>query len=319
MNKQETLAFIERQIAEGVVTREEVVNGMPGSVSVDVTENKSHNLINTFYGIGGVIVVIGVIILIVQNWTDIDFVGQMLVTLGIAFITYASALIFKKPEHDKLSQVFFTISAALAPIGAVVFCNEMDIDMSWGTQTIVALIFFVIYLAAYFAAEKGHRKSILVFLCTAFATWTYYAVILNMLEGNIQNDWVFVANLMKWATIILGVCYIFLGSRFVPLRDFFYNVGALGILGAGISIGGFFDVIYIAFIFAAFYGSVYLKSRGMLTLGAMFLIAHIIKITSEHFAGSIGWPLALVFIGFIVIGIGYGTLWINRTYIAKSA
>lgn len=310
MNKQETLAFIQRQIESGVITREEAA-GMP-SMGVDTVENKSHNLINTFYGIGGVIVVIGVIILVVQNWQDIGFVGQMLVTLGLSLVTFISALIFNRPQHDKLSQVFFTISAALAPIGVVVFCNEMGIEIErWGTQTIVALILFTIYLAAYYAS----KKNILVFISTVFATWAYYAILLNVLEGSsgiMASD---SALILKWATIILGACYIVLGNRFTPLRDFFYNVGALGILSAGIMIGGFFDVIYIAFIFAAFYGSVYLKSRGMLTLGAMFLIAHIIKITSEHFAGSVGWPLALVFIGFVVIGIGCGTLWINRKYI----
>ncbi|NDE68120.1 hypothetical protein EB052_00775 [bacterium] len=339
MNKQETIAFIERQVQSGVITREEVINlhvlgggGMPSgspvapvapmsySVPTAATsveaDNKPRDLVNTFYGIGGVIVVIGIIILIVQHWMEIGFMGHILLTLGISLVTYISALIFNRPEHDKLSQVFFTISAALAPMGAVILCDKAGITFStWSVQITTALILFVVYLAAFFVS----RKSILVFVSTAFASWAYYAIILNVLQnagGIMMNDW---ALIMKWATIIISFCYLVIGNRYATLRDFYYNVGTIGILGAGIMIGGFFDVVYIAFLFAAFYGSVYLKSRGMLTLGAMFLIAHIIKITSEHFADSIGWPIALVFIGFLVIGIGYGTLWINRRYISVNA
>lgn len=343
MNKQETIAFIERQVQSGVISREEVINlhvlnggGIPSSmpsaipstppsptfintntvpVSAQDTDSKPHDLINTFYGIGATIVVIGIIILIVQHWMEIGFVGHILITLGLSLVMYILGLIFNRPEHDKLSQALFTISAALAPMGAVILCDKAGITFStWSVQITTALILFVVYLAAYFVS----RKSILIFVTTAFATWAYYAIILNILEsagGLMVPD---AALIMKWATIVLCSCYIFIGSRSEPMRDLFYNLGAVGILGAGITIGGFFDVVYIAFIFAAFYGSVYLKSRGMLTLGAVFLIAHIVKITSEHFADSIGWPIALVGIGFLVIGIGYGTLWINRTYIAKS-
>ena len=97
---------------------------------------------------------------------------------------------------------------------------------------------------------------------------------------------------------------------------FIYGFGTLAILGAGIFIGGVFDLILIALIFAVFYGSVYLKSRSMLIFGAIFLMAHIIKLTSKYFVGSVGWPVALIIVGFLVIGVGYMTFYLNKRFMS---
>ena len=80
--------------------------------------------------------------------------------------------------------------------------------------------------------------------------------------------------------------------------------------------GGIFDLITIALIFAAFYGSIYLKSRSMLTLAALFLMGHIVQLTARYFVNSIGWPVALIAVGFLIIAIGYGTLYLNKKFIA---
>jgi hypothetical protein len=107
------------------------------------------------------------------------------------------------------------------------------------------------------------------------------------------------------------------GKEKKNIANIIYNLGMLGILGSAISIGGMFDVLFIACIFAAFYGSVFIKSKLMLVSGAGFLIAYIIKITGKYFVDSIGWPVALIGIGFMIIGIGYGTYAIGKKYISR--
>lgn len=41
-------------------------------------------------------------------------------------------------------------------------------------------------------------------------------------------------------------------------------------------------------------------------------MGYILKITSEYFADSLGWPLALMIAGFGMIGVGYLTVYIKR-------
>ncbi len=90
--------------------------------------------------------------------------------------------------------------------------------------------------------------------------------------------------------------------------------GALSLLGFGITIGGFFDIFYILILFAGFYGSIYLKSRAMLLFSSLFLMAHMIKLTSRFFVDSLGWPISLIIIGFLIIGVGYGSYQVKKKY-----
>jgi hypothetical protein len=63
------------------------------------------------------------------------------------------------------------------------------------------------------------------------------------------------------------------------------------------------------------YASVHVKSKALLTFGSLFLGAYLVKITSEYFSDSLGWPLALVIAGLLLMAVGYVTLRLKRTYL----
>jgi uncharacterized membrane protein len=331
MEKQQIIAFIQNQIEARKISREDllvIAHGLPESsitigstptTAAAIQENTSKNLINVFYVIGALIVLIGVVILIAQNWDEIGFIGRVGVTLGISLITYITALLFSKTAHNVLSQVMFTLSAVLAPFGTFILLDEMRIDLDSATQVIMSLVFVIIYSVAYFIS----RKNILVLIVTTFATWAYYAFLFNLFEEDLFND-----NLITWATMVLGFSYFAIGYGFAAMNSsdggerrsvshVLYASGTLAVLGSGIALGGIWDLIFIALIFATFYVSVFLRSRAMLVLAAGFLVGHIIKLTSKYFLDSIGWPLALILCGFAVIGVGYMTYYVNKKYITR--
>lgn len=330
MDKQQIIAFIEGQIATGKITKTDLLTLAGGEVSAPVSresvmtpapqEAGSKKLITIFYVIGAIIALVGVIILVAQNWNEIGFAGRLLVTLGISVVTYISAMLLNKPHQNTISSVFFTIAAALAPIGAMVMIAEASGRFTFMNQFVTAIILFIIFGAALFIS----KRAILMLITVAFASWAYYALLLEVFSFNYDMDY------MKWATMLLGASYLLIGYWYKKLTSdssetsnqryavagILSGLGTLGILTAGITVGGFFDLIYIALIFAAFYGGVYLKSRSMLLFGAIFLVAHIIKITSKYFAQSIGWPIALILVGFLVIGVGYLTFYLNKRFIS---
>jgi uncharacterized membrane protein (UPF0136 family) len=327
MDKQQIISFIQEQVAAGKISKGDLMGIASGSEVVASSpvpeqESSSRNLINVFYAIGAIIAVVGVGILIGQHWEEIGFAGRILVTLGISLLSYVAALLFYKPEQMTVSQVMFTVSAALAPLGSYVLLNEANISFDWGTQIFVSLALLFIFGAAFIIS----RKNILVVICVGLGTWAYYALIFKVFSPDYYGSF----DILKWAAMLLGFSYLLISyghhavSRAVSTTDakekkavenILYSLGTLAILSAGISIGGFFDLPYIILIFGAFYGSVYLKSRGMLILGALFLMAHIIKLTSKYFVDSIGWPVSLIVIGFLVIGVGYLTYYLNKKYI----
>ncbi|KND49129.1 MAG: hypothetical protein AB198_02565 [Parcubacteria bacterium C7867-003] len=336
MDKQQIVAFIEGQLATGKISKEDLLvlaggsphipvpsyNSNSNIVEVSHKEESSKNLINTFYGIGAIIVLGGIAVLIGQNWEEIGFLGRVLVTLGISLATYISAFVFNKPGQSMISQVMFTISSALAPLGVYVLLSEANISYAWPYTFFTALGLSVIFGYAFLVS----KRNILVLITLGFASWAYYTLVVKVFGFSYYNY-----NIMKWAVMLLGSSYILVGYGYgsastatdpadakekKSIRDVLLGLGALSVLAAGSSIGGFFDIIFIAFIFAAFYGSVFLKSRSMLTLGALFLMGHIIKLTSKYFVDSIGWPVALIIIGFLIIGVGYMTYNLNKKYIA---
>ncbi len=338
MDKQQIVNFIEGQIATGKISKEDLlslannvvtpsVNTSPvfNSNTVDIShkEESSKNIINTFYGIGAIIILGGVAILVVQNWIEIGFMGRVLVTLGISLITFIGAFFLNKPHQRVISQVMFTISCVLAPLSVDVIISEANISFTWPYTFYTALVLSVIFGYALLVS----KKNILVLITIGFASWAYYLLVIKVFTLDYYSS-----NIIKWAAMLLGFSYILIarGYQLVSVaidasdekekkavRNALFGLGTLIVLGSGIFIGGFFDLIFIAFIFAAFYGSVYLKSQSMLTFGALFLMAHMVKITSKYFVDSIGWPIALIIVGFLIIGIGYMAYNLNKKYISS--
>lgn len=311
MDKQQIITFIQQQIAEGKITKGDL-DSLSTTLPTSDHDHPAKNLINVFYAIGTIIVIIGVIILITQNWSDIGFIGRIVTTLGISLGAYVAGLLLRKPEQDRLSQVMFTISFVLVPFGSYIFLQEAVIDFTSGVQIITALIWAIVFGTALYIK----RKNILVLFTIALVTWAYYALAVKVFAVGYYYDFGFI----KWATMIVGVSYLLIAYKHASdvVRNTLYAFGTLAILGAGISIGGVFDIVFIALIFAGFYGSVFLKNRAMLILSAIFLTAHIIKLTSKYFVNSISWPVVLIAVGFVVIGVGYMTLYLNRKYISKN-
>jgi hypothetical protein len=337
MDKNQIISFIEEQVAAGRISREELAaiagtnfaidqatqqTAQSASSSIPGRKTSSWGIINTMYLIGALIVIIGIAILLGQHWDEIGMLGRILSTMGIAVVTYFAGIALRRPNQSFLSQTMFLISAVLAPFSMYVVLHEAGIVFNAFNQTISALILLVVFSVAYFI----RRQHILVIVMVGLASWAYYAFLDNILSP-VGYDF----NWVKWATIFLGTSYILIATGYqtaiarkgMPLgegersvSDILYGLGTFAVLLAGISLGGIWDFVFILVIFAAFYLSVYVKSRAMLLFAALFLMVHAVRLTSKYFVGSVGWPVSLIVCGFLVIAIGYLTYHLNRRYLS---
>ncbi len=322
MDKQHIISLIQEQLATGAISKEELIALTESTSNIEANQKNSRNLIHVFYVIGAIIAVIGVCILVAQNWDTLGLFGRLLVTLGISFVTYVAALFMRSSEQSTISQVMFTVSAALAPLGAYVLLSEAGVEFTLVIQLLTALALTIVYGTALFVS----KRNILVLIIIGFVSWAYYALVIEAFGFDFDD------NIIKWAGILMGISYICIAYGYSKLlqstdlqdkkerhaiHGLLYTVGTLSVLGFGIFIGGIFDLIYIPLVFAAFYASTFFKSQGMLLLGALFMVIHIIKLTSKYFIDSIGWPVALIGMGFMVIGIGYLTYYVNKKYVSK--
>lgn len=318
MNKEELLLELSSKINTGEISKEEVLLRI-GSPARAQTEIRQFSATKMLYILGAAIVVIGIIIFVHQIWGDISSVGRISVTLGLGLLITAigSVLLKKKPE-DPIGSVFHFMGGLLIPGGALVTLYELNINFSYVWPVTIT---FALILAFYLLLNFVHKTAILTFFAIANGTVFIYLLVRAMTYGALYMN----ATLYAYLTMAIGISYILLGYSFKEgvykkLTEYLYFFGSLFFFGAGFSQvynSLAWQTLYFFLAMAGIFLSVYLKSRAILIISTLFLIIHISYITGKYFANSVGWPIALVVLGFVFIGLGYVSVSINNKYLKK--
>jgi len=315
MNKEQVLQLLGRSLESGLITKNDLANILE-PVSVPVKQDTSSKIVNVLYTIGGIVAVVGVLVLLSENWYEIGALGRILSTLGIGFVTFVAGLLMSKNNNGKIAQVMFAISAVLMPYGVSVVMHEVQAPVTIDFWIFITLSFTAIYAFATFLV----KKNILFVLSLIYGSLAYVALLESF---DIYGD------VFRASMIILGASYILIAYFYpqVLLNDYageekktrglLYAVGSAFLLGFMLAIGDIFNWITFLFIFGIFYGSVFAKSRVLLFMSAIFLVINIFVIYSEYFANLLSFPLMLIVSGFVIIGVGYGTLYINKNLLTN--
>ena len=320
MEKHEAVQYIKEVAAQKVLTREEVVATYDEGAGGDIILTKKLGIAEILYYIGGAIVFLGIAILVWQNWSTLSFPTRLIATLGAAVGAYIIGFIFSREEKfETIGDAFYLISALVLPIGLYVIFDNAGFDTgSAGIQSFISGIALALFLLSYVA----FRKNIFTLFSIIFGTWFFFALTNFMVAGNPIFDW----NFFEYRTLVVGLSYLLIGYAFsktarAPLSGFLYGFGILGFLGAALTLGGwsptqnvFWELIFPGLALATLFVSVPLKAKSFLTFGALFLMGYILKITAEYFTSGLGWPLALVLAGLMLIAVGYLYVFIKKKY-----
>ncbi len=298
-----------------LIPKEEGIEGSGSTQSGEDQPAPIFSLTRLLYVVGGIFITLGILYLVSQLWNDMSTLNRILISLGtgVVFAAVGSALMVSTPDRD-LGNVFHVIGGFLIPGGALITLDELvsGIDTTWPVTLTIAMVFsFYVLLVLY------HRRVVLNFFAFANGTALAY-LLLDSVVPTANSD------LYAYLTMIIGVSYVLYGylyrngwnDRLIPLL---YLFGPLGFYGAGMSQVLDTGLMEYLYPFLAFGGLVlaviYLKSRLVLLLSTLAVIGYIIYFTAEYFADSIGWPIALILLGFVVIGLGYLSITLNRKYI----
>jgi len=316
MDKETLLQELSTKIRDGEISHKEIMSQFNDEKSIKKLLHFS--VTKMLYALGAVIVVVGIIIFIAQIWDDIGSFSRISITLGLGLLITAigSILLKQKQENNTIGMVFHFIGGLLIPGGAMVTLSELNVDMVslWP----VAITFGVIF-AFYLLLNTIHKHAILTFFAIANGTAFIYILVEAIIDGPFYKH----EDLYAYLTMIIGISYLSLAHAFrngwnKKLIEILQFLGIGGFLGAAfsrVSDSTVWELLYFLIICGALFLSVYLKSRIILTISTLFLIIHVSYITNEYFADSIGWPISLVILGFIFIGLGYASITINKKYI----
>lgn len=291
-------------------------------MQLESSKKKSHfSVTKTLYAIGSIIVIIGILFFVQQIWSDIGSFGRIAITLGLGIaITFSGLALSRGQAGRSIDSVFYLIGGVLIPSGIAVTALELEITDPWMFAFITGLA-FVFYLVLNFI----DKNSVLTLFSIFYGTSTSY-LILAAAGQNIDTTILF--DMYLYLTIAIGTSYLFLAHSFAStwnkrLVHFLRFFGVLGILWSTFLLQNYdsiFSILTYSLIIAGlFFLAGYMKSRLILILSSLFLIAHIWNLTRKYFADSIGWPLTLIFMGLIIIGIGFVSVTINKKYIEKKS
>jgi len=326
MNKQALLQQLSALVDSGEVTEDEVLEaiGAKQHSPVAVTSNIASRLSAVLYFIGGGVVFLGLAFLIAQEWRHFGTSMKIFVTLGSGISAFVVGVLFSQQKRlGAAGPAFFLLSALLLPVGLFVTYDEAGVNVDMLTAQIqVASILFAAYVGAYAVI----RKNVLLTFAFIFGSWLFFAVTDQMVTSAPYIDnWSFI----NYRILFAGLAYMLIGYSFVGsdrevLTGWLYTFGVFGFLGAGFALGEwkpnqslFWEAIYPGLVFGIIFISTHIKSRIFLVFGSLALGAYLTKITAEYFSDSLGWAFSLVIVGFLLMGVAYLAVRVNRRYVAQ--
>ncbi len=276
------------------------------------------NVILTFFAIANGTVFIYSFMNAVTKDTAIDYVNlytYLSLAVGAAYCLMAYQ--FREGWNKGISRALYFLGVMGMQM-AVFYQYTSSWNRSMWPVVFSLGFLFVSYLLLNFKV----KKVILTLLTIMNGTVFVYLLVEQLVGASFYST----TDIYIYLTMIMGVAYMLLAYSFrngwnsslVNIINFF---GAFGLLSSAFSkIYGspLWQMVFLVLVIGGFFLSIDIRSRNILVLNTLFLLAFISYITSEYFADSVGWPISLVVLGFAFIGLGYVSVNINKKYIAEA-
>jgi hypothetical protein len=264
-----------------------------------------------FAAVGGIFIISGIGAFIGMFWGQMNSASRVIITLGSGIALFAMGVMAVKAQNERYRRAttpLLLIAGFLQPTGLFVLIDEY---FHHGSDVRYAyLVVFGIMLVQQLGVFIATRRAVTLFFAIAFGG-SFFATGFNLLR--VPNE---------WSAIIIGlsllcIAYSLSGSGYRSLS------AAAFFIGGGLFLGGTFDVlrhspvelIYLGVTCFMVYVSTVARSTALMIVAVIAMMSYVGYFTEEHFAHSIGWPAALIFLGLTFIGIGIGAVKLKRRYI----
>lgn len=276
-------------------------------------EQKSASILTRLFSyLGGAFIFAGLGLLISLVWDDIGGLQRVLITLGsglVAFVLGMSAS--RDPRFERAATPLFLMAALLQPAGMFVFLDEYVPPT--GNPLMASMAVFLIMTLQQAAAFVALQRTSLLFFSLVF----FYATLFLLFEIiEIPRDLV---------AFVTGISMLCLASwvdrsphRILSPVGYFFGTGLL--LSGAYALLEFMPMaLYLGVNVFMIYLSLHLRSRMVLLVSIVALLAYLSWYAHVYFAGAVGWPIALIVLGFIFLGVGALAVRLSRRIAGRVA
>ena len=294
MSKKEAIDQIVKLSKEHNITVDEIGAALLGT-SLKEKDGKWLTRLRGY--LGGAFIFGGLALLAAMIWDDLSSAARVTISYGPGLISFILGIMtVKDARYEKASTPLFIKSAFLLPTGMFVFLHEYaDGD---DAQLAAMIVFGILALQFMLAFASLRRASLLFF---GFLFWLSALGIL-MERANVPGELIGLS--MGIATLVFAARVDKTKNR--AISPFYYFIGGLGFLWAAFDIiediNGL-DILYLPVTICMMLLSTRLHSRTLLLVSTFALLGYLGYFTDQYFADVVGWPVALIFLGFLMIGI----------------
>jgi hypothetical protein len=275
-------------------------------------EQLSGSLLGLILGyLGGTFIFAGLGVFIALNWDVMNPAARIIITLGSGITAFIMAIVASADErYTKVRAPLYLIAAALQPVGLLVAIDEFSSGGSWHYAALLTAGIMGFQQAAVFWQK---RDTTLLFTTLVFALW-FFGAALDLV--NVDED--LIALILGAST--LSLCIGLERTRHRGMTPFWYLAGSTLFFHGLFELvqRTAFELVFLAVACAGVFLSTWVRSRTLLFVCTIAILAYISYFTAEHFQDSLGWPLVLVVLGLVFIALSAMAMRINRRYISNS-
>jgi len=275
-------------------------------------EQISGSLLGRILGyLGGTFIFAGLGVFIALNWDVMNSAARIIITLGSGITAFIMAIVASADErYARVRTPLYLIAAALQPVGLLVAIDEFSSGGSWHYAALLTAGIMGFQQAAVFWQK---RDTTLLFTTLVFALW-FFGVALDLV--NVDED--LIALILGAST--LSFCIGLERTRHLGMTPFWYLAGSILFFYGLFELvqRTAFELVFLAFACAGVFLSTWVRSRTLLFVCTIAILAYISYFTAEHFQDSMGWPLVLVVLGMVFIALSAMAMRISRRYISDS-
>jgi hypothetical protein len=284
-----------------------------GAAPAAVQERRGRAVLVRVLGfLGGTFVFAGIGVFISLQWSAMNSAARVVVTLGSGVAAFLLGLAgARDARFEKAATPLLLIAAGLEPTGMLVAFEEFGSGGDWR----VAGLITAGSMAAQFGATFGVLRRSTPLFVTVFFTTLFWWTALDLLGADGHT-----IALVVGAFLLLSA----IGVDRTPHRDI---TAAWYFCGAAAFLWGIYDLVertpfeigFLAVAAAFVYLSVVLHTRTLLFVATLSILTYTAWFTQQHFAASIGWPMALIAFGLFMIALSALAFRIDRDYVRRPA
>lgn len=281
------------------------------TASPEQKTQKSGSILTRVFGyIGGILVFAGLGTFASMVWDDIGAIGRIGITLGIGFCAFVMALVCTTDDKlEKAATPLFLTAAFLQPAGIMVMMKEF----SRGGDPAHGILFMSFVMLLQQGLTFWAKQRTVLGLSAIFFGLTFFGTAFDLLDVPER------LNALVIGSSLMCLAWALDNSRhksIAPINYFFGSVTLLCVTGDLLH-GKPYEILFLGVSCGMIFLSTLARSRILLINATLATLSYIGYFTGKHFADTLGWPIALILMGFLLIGFSSFAVKINNKYIKQ--